>query len=340
MRKLLNTLYVTTPEAYLSKDGLNVVVSVKQKEIFRIPIVNIEGIVTFGYMGASPGLMKLCADNNVALSFLSPNGKFIGRFQGPIKGNVLLRTKQWDLAKDEQFALSISKLFIAGKIQNYRNILARFLRDNGNNEAVKDTVAQMKYCKLKALNVSDMDSLRGIEGDAASRYFDVFPQLILHQKGDFVFHGRNRRPPKDAVNAMLSFVYTLIASDMTAALETAGLDPYIGFLHTLRPGRASLALDTVEELRAYLGDRLVLSLINRKQVCIKDFIHQGEDGVVMTDNGRKIILSAWQSRKKETIIHPYLGEKIPIGLLPYVQAMLLARYLRGEIDNYPVFLIS
>lgn len=340
MRKLLNTLYVTTPEAYLSKDGLNVVVSVKQKEIFRIPVVNIEGIVTFGYMGASPGLMKLCADNSVALSFLSPNGKFIGRFQGPIKGNVLLRTKQWDWAKDEQFALSISKLFIAGKIQNYRNILARFLRDNGNNEAVKDTVAQMKYCKLKALSVSDMDSLRGIEGDAASRYFDVFPQLILHQKGDFVFHGRNRRPPKDAVNAMLSFVYTLIASDMTAALETVGLDPYIGFLHTLRPGRTSLALDMMEELRAYLGDRLVLSLINRKQVCIKDFIHQGEDGVVMTDNGRKIILSAWQSRKKETIIHPYLGEKIPIGLLPYVQAMLLARYLRGEIDNYPVFLIS
>ncbi len=340
MRKLLNTLYVTTPEAYLSKDGLNVVVSVKQKEIFRIPVVNIEAIVTFGYMGASPGLMKLCADYNVALSFLSPNGKFIGRFQGPIKGNVLLRTKQWDLAKDGQFALSISKLFIAGKIQNYRNILARFLRDNGNNEAVKDTVAQMKYCKLKALNASDMDSLRGIEGDADNRYFEVFPQLILHQKGDFIFHGRNRRPPKDAVNAMLSFVYTLIASDVTAALETLGLDPYIGFLHTLRPGRTSLALDMMEELRAYLGDRLVLSLINRKQVCIKDFIHQGEDGVVMTDNGRKIILSVWQSRKKETIIHPYLGEKIPIGLLPYVQAMLFARHLRGDIDNYPVFLIS
>lgn len=340
MRKLLNTLYVTTPEAYLSKDGLNVVVSVKQKEIFRIPVVNIEGIVTFGYMGASPGLMKLCADNNVALSFLSPNGKFIGRLQGPIKGNVLLRTKQWNLAKDEQFALSISKLFIAGKIQNYRNILARFLRDNGNNEAVKDTVAQMKYCKLKALNASDMDFLRGIEGDAANRYFDVFPQLILHQKGDFVFHGRNRRPPKDAVNAMLSFIYTLIASDMTAALETVGLDPYIGFLHTLRPGRTSLSLDMMEELRAYLGDRLVLSLINRKQVCIKDFVHQGEDGVTMTDNGRKIILSAWQSRKKETIIHPYLGEKIPIGLLPYAQAMLLARFFRGDIDNYPVFLIS
>lgn len=340
MRKLLNTLYVTTPDAYLSKDGLNVVVSVNQKEIFRIPIVNIEGIVTFGYMGASPGLMKLCADNNVSLSFLSPHGKFIGRFQGPIKGNVLLRTKQWDCAKDEQFALSVSKLFIAGKIQNYRNILSRFLRDNGDNDAVKEVVAQLKYCKQKTLNSSDMDYLRGVEGDAANRYFNVFPQLILHQKKEFVFTGRNRRPPKDAVNAMLSFVYTLISSDMTSALETVGLDPYIGFLHTLRPGRASLALDMMEELRAYLGDRLVLSLINRKQLSINDFIRQGEDGVVMTDNGRKTILTAWQNRKKETFVHPYLGEKIPIGLLPYVQAMLFARFVRGDLDNYPVFLIS
>lgn len=340
MKKLLNTLYVTTPESYLSKDGLNVVISVNQKEIFRIPIVNIEGIVTFGYMGASPGLMKLCAEYNVSLCFLSPHGKFIGRFQGPIKGNVLLRTKQWDFTKNEKFALEVSKLFIAGKIQNYRNILARFLRDNGNNEKVKEVVGQLKYCKQKALASADLDSLRGVEGDAANRYFEVFSQLILHQKDDFIFTGRNRRPPKDAVNALLSFVYTLIASDMASALETVGLDPYIGFLHTLRPGRASLALDMMEELRAYLGDRLILSLINRKQLTIRDFIRQGEDGVVMTDNGRKIILTAWQSRKKETIIHPYLGEKIPIGLLPYAQAMLFARFIRGDLDNYPVFLIS
>ena len=316
------------------------VISVNQKEIFRIPIVNIEGIVTFGYMGASPGLMKLCAEYNVSLCFLSPHGKFIGRFQGPIKGNVLLRTKQWDFSKNEKFALEVSKLFIAGKIQNYRNILARFLRDNGNNEKVREVVDQLKYCKQKALASADLDSLRGVEGDAANRYFEVFSQLILHQKDDFIFTGRNRRPPKDAVNALLSFVYTLIASDMASALETVGLDPYIGFLHTLRPGRASLALDMMEELRAYLGDRLILSLINRKQLTIRDFIRQGEDGVVMTDNGRKIILTAWQSRKKETIIHPYLGEKIPIGLLPYAQAMLFARFIRGDLDNYPVFLIS
>lgn len=340
MRKLLNTLYVTTPESYLSKEGLNVVVSVKQNEIFRIPIVNIEGIVTFGYMGASPGLMKLCAEYNVSLSFLSPQGKFIGRFQGPIKGNVLLRTKQWNLAKNEKFALEVSKLFIAGKIQNYRNILARFLRDNGNDDAVKETVAQLKHCKQKALASTDFDYLRGVEGDAANRYFEIFSKQILQQKDDFAFSGRNRRPPKDAINAMLSFVYTLIASDVISALETIGLDPYIGFLHTLRPGRASLALDMMEELRAYLGDRLVLSLINRRQLCIRDFIRQGEDSVVMTDNGRKIILTAWQNRKKETIIHPYLGERIPIGLLPYVQAMLFARFVRGDLDNYPVFLIS
>lgn len=340
MRKLLNTLYVTTPESYLSKDGLNVVISVNQKEIFRIPIVNIEGIVTFGYMGASPGLMKLCADYNVSLSFLSPHGKFIGRFQGPIKGNVLLRTKQWECAKDLQFALSVSKLFVAGKIQNYRNILLRFIRDNGDCMVIENAASHLKYCKQKALVAPDMDYLRGLEGDAANRYFDVFPYLILHQKNDFIFTGRNRRPPRDAINAMLSFVYTLIASDMSAALETVGLDPYIGFLHTLRPGRASLALDMMEELRAYLGDRLVLSLINRKQLNIKDFIQHGDNGIVMTDNARKIILTAWQSRKKEVISHPYLCEKIPIGLLPYAQAMLFARFIRGELDNYPVFLIS
>lgn len=340
MRKLLNTLYVTTPDAYLSKDGLNVVVSVKEKEIFRIPIINIEGIVTFGYIGASPGVMRLCADHNVSLSFLSPNGKFIGRFQGPIKGNVLLRTKQWELAQNQDFSLSISRLFVAGKIQNYRNILSRFIRDNGRNEAIESALNHLKYCKQTALNSPDMNHLRGIEGEAANRYFDIYSLLILHQRKDFEFHGRNRRPPKDAVNAMLSFVYTLISSEMNSALETVGLDPYIGFMHTLRPGRASLALDMMEELRAYLGDRLVLSLINRKQITIKDFTIQGEDQIVMSDEGRKIILSAWQNRKKELITHPYLGEKISIGLLPHVQAMLLARYVRGDIDNYPVFLIS
>lgn len=339
MRKLLNTLYVTTPDAYLCKDGLNVVITVKQTEIFRIPIVNIEGIVTFGYMGASPGLMLLCSEYNVSLTFLSPSGKYIGKFQGPIKGNVLLRTKQWNMTVDKHVALAVARIFIAGKIQNYRSILARYIRDNGNVDSVANAIEYLKRCKQRVFSAPDMDQVRGIEGDAANHYFDVFPHLILHQKDDFPFAGRNRRPPKDAVNAMLSFVYTLISSDVVAALETVGLDPYIGFLHTLRPGRPSLALDMMEELRAYLGDRLVLSLINRQQVTNTDFIPQGES-VVMTDNCKKQILSAWQNRKKEIITHPYLREKIPIGLLAYVQAMLLARYLRGDLDNYPVFLIN
>jgi CRISP-associated protein Cas1 len=340
MRILLNTLYVTTPEAYLSKDGLNVVVSVKQQEVFRIPIHNLEQIVTFGYMGASPGLMKLCADNNVGLTFLSPNGRYISRSQGPTRGNVLLRKAQYVNSDNVNYALHLSKLFIAAKLQNYRNILRRFVRDNGENQYVENAAEQLQRCKTRVLNANSIDSVRGIEGEAATDYFAVFQNLILHQKEDFVFKGRNRRPPKDAVNAMLSFVYTLIANDMIAALETVGLDPYVGFLHQLRPGRASLALDMMEEFRAYLGDRLVLSLVNRKQITIKEFIQQGEESIVMTDNGRKAILSAWQSRKKEIIVHPYLNEKVSVGLLPYIQAMMMARFIRKDIDDYPVFLIK
>lgn len=340
MRILLNTLYVTTQEAYLSKDGLNVVISVKQKEIFRIPIHNIEQIVTFGYMGASPGLMKLCADNNVSLTFLSPQGRYISRSQGPTRGNVLLRKTQYKNCDDPDYALHLSKLFIGGKIQNYRNILRRFVRDNGSDEAIEKVAEELLRCKRRVQNADSIDSVRGIEGEAATYYFGVFSRLLLNQKEDFVFEGRNRRPPKDAINAMLSFIYTLICNDMTSALETVGLDPYVGFMHALRPGRASLSLDIMEELRAYLGDRLVLSLINRKQITIRDFIKQGDEGIVMTDSGRKTILAAWQNRKKEQITHPYLNEKVSIGLLPYIQAMLLARFIRKDIDDYPVFLIK
>ena len=339
MKKLLNILYVTTPESYLSKDGENVVVSVKQEERFRIPIINLEGIVTFGYMGASPGLMKLCADNGVSLSFLSPNGRFIGRLQGPVHGNVLLRKTQYQINDDNKRSLHFAQLFVAGKIQNYRTILQRFIRDNGDSIQIAGTIKSLEKSKQWALNANDVPSLIGVEGDAANSYFEVFPMLLLHQKDGFPFHGRNRRPPKDAVNAMLSFVYALLANETAAALETVGLDPYVGFLHSLRPGRTSLALDLMEELRAYLGDRLVLSLINRKQVSPNDFITQGESGVIMTDNCRKTVLTAWQNRKKETIVHPYLEEKIAIGLLPYVQALLLARTIRGDLDDYPVFLI-
>ena len=335
---MLNTLYVTTPEAYLSKDGLNVVVSVKQQEMFRIPVFNIEGIVTFGYMGVSPGLMRLCSDNSISLSFLSPQGRFIGRLQGGTKGNVLLRKKQYQLADDENVSLHISKIIVAAKIQNYRNVLRRYIRDYGENENINIAVKGMDMDKRYALKAPDKSVLRGLEGDAANKYFSVFNNLILSNK-EFVFSGRNRRPPKDSINAMLSFVYTLLANECAAALETVGLDPYIGFMHTLRPGRQSLALDIMEEFRAYLGDRLVLTLINRKQVTQKDFVKQGDESVLMTENCRNLIIKSWQDRKKEEIMHPYLKEKIPIGLLPYAQAMLLARYLREDLDDYPVFLI-
>lgn len=340
MRKLLNTLYITTPESYLSKDGMNAVVSINQQEVFRIPIINIEGIVTFGYMGASPGLMKLCTDNNVSLTFLSPNGRFISRIQGLTRGNVLLRKKQYQLSEQDHWTLHVAQVMIAGKIQNYRNILRRFIRDYGDNPKVELAAKALEGFKRDVLRTSDTLSLMGVEGMAANKYFEVFPLLMTQQRDSFPFSGRNRRPPKDAVNAMLSLAYTLITNDITAALETVGLDPYVGFLHKLRPGRASLALDLTEELRAYLGDRFVLSLINRRQISPNDFLHQGELGVTLSDKGRRTFLTAWQNRKKESLEHPYLNEKIPVGLIPHAQAMLMARYVRGEIDDYPVFLIK
>lgn len=338
MRKLLNTLYVTTPESYLSKDGENIVISVKQQEVFRIPVINVESIVTFGYMGASPGLMKLCSDNGIGLTFLSPSGRFISRVQGPVHGNVLLRKAQYNIADDNEASTDIARILVAGKIQNYRNVLRRYQRDYGPNDTVESAVREMDRAKYNILQASTKDVIRGLEGEAASSYFSVFSHLIINQQSDFPFNGRNRRPPKDAVNAMLSLSYTLLTNDITSALETVGLDPYVGFFHTLRPGRTSLALDMVEELRAYLGDRFVLSLINRRQITASDFLYQGEKGVVLTENGRKTFLTAWQMRKKEMVTHPFLQEKTPIGLIPYVQSMLMARFLRGDLDNYPVFL--
>jgi CRISPR-associated protein Cas1 len=340
MRKLLNTLYVTTPNAYLSKDGLNLVISVEQKEIFRIPVVNIESVVYFGYLGISPGAIKLCGDYHISIVFLTPGGRYISRIQPPTQGNVLLRLGQYQQSQDEAFALSISRNIIAAKIQNYRNILRRFIRDNGPDSEVEQAAAYLDRCKQYALQAVDAATLRGREGEAAGAYFSVLGRMILQQQADFPFQGRNRRPPRDAVNALLSFAYTLIANDYTAALETVGLDPYVGFFHTLRPGRASLALDLMEEVRAYLGDRFVLSLINRRQLSRHDFKLLEEEAVVLTDEGRRTFLQAWQSRKKEEIRHPYIDEKIPVGLLPYVQAQLLARYVRGDLDGYPVFLIQ
>lgn len=340
MKKLLNTLYVTQPNAYLYKDGGSVVISVDQKDVFRIPIINIEAIVTFGYAGCSPGLMKLCADSGVSLSFFTPNGQFIARIQGGIKGNIVLRHKQHLISSELGTTLSIARIIIAAKIHNYRSILMRYVRDYEGNEFVEKAISSLVKLQKKALEAPDKDNLRGIEGFASSTYFEVFPYLITQQKDYFVFEGRNRRPPKDAVNALLSFSYTILANEITSALESVGLDPYIGVFHALRPGRASLSLDVMEEFRAYLCDRFVLSLINRKQLQPGDFNSQGTYGIIMTDNGRKKVLSAWQTRKREEIIHPYLKEKVKIGLLPYIQAVMMARKFRGEIETYPPFLIK
>jgi len=341
MRKLLNTLYVTTPGAYLSKDGENIVIKVDNQERFRIPIHNIEGIVCFGFMGASPSLMALCAERNISLSFLSENGYFLGRVTGPVSGNVLLRRKQYRLADDDRFSSSISNYFIAGKIANCKTVLQRALRDHPdetNKISLEQAIHTLGVKQKQALKCTDNSILRGIEGEAAYTYFGVFNHLIIAQKADFYFSGRNRRPPMDNVNALLSFIYTLLVHEVRSALESVGIDPCVGFLHTDRPGRQSLALDMMEEFRPYLADRLVLSLINRKQIDSKGFESREAGGIVMNDITRKDILTAWQKRKQEEIMHPFLQVMVPIGLLPYCQALLLARYIRGDIDNYPVFL--
>lgn len=342
MRKLLNTLYVMTPNAYLQKDGENVVVRVEQEETFRIPIHNIEGIVSFSYLGASPGLMKLCVEHGVKLSFHSPNGAYIGSVVGETRGNVLLRRTQYRLADDELASAHIAAVFIAGKIANHRAVLARFCRDHRPEDRVhqelREVIDQLKATQSTLPQHQDRASVMGAEGHAAQLYWSVFGYLLLNS--GFSFSGRSKRPPKDMVNALLSFFYTILSHDVKSALESVGLDPYVGFLHVDRPGRAGLALDLMEEMRAYLVDRFVLSIINKRQVEPKDFVVQGENGIVLTTDARKSLLALWQKRKRDCITHPYLKESIPLGLLPYVQAMLLARYLRGDIDDYPVFLMQ
>lgn len=344
MRKLLNTLYVTNPDIYLTKDGENVVARLNQQEVMRVPVLNLEGIVCFSYAGASPRLMAMCAERNIGMCFLTPNGSFLARVSGKTQGNVPLRRAQYRFADDEQWSLSLSRNIIAAKLFNSRKVLDRFRRDHpqliSNPDNYQLTSALLDTDRHNALAAQSIDYLRGLEGDAANAYFSLFNTMITSREPVFAFHGRNRRPPKDPVNCLLSFAYTLLAHEVQSALETVGLDPYVGFMHTDRPGRASLALDLMEEFRAYLADRLVLSLINRAQVMPADFIENGQDNVIMTDNCKKTVIAAWQKRKKDTLVHPYLQESVPIGLLPYIQAMLLARYIRGNLDGYPVFLIQ
>ena len=341
MKKLLNTLYVTSENSYLSLDGENIVVFEDKKEVGRLPLHNLEGIVSFGYRGTSPALMGACADRNISLCYVPPQGKFLARVTGKIKGNVILRQQQYESSRDKEISLSIAKNCITGKIYNARWVLERAVRDHSlqiNTDQVKTASVHLKQSLEHIRNSQSKEQLRGYEGEAASIYFGVFNELILQQKKDFVFCGRNKRPPLDNINAMLSFVYTLLTNQIASALECVGLDPYIGYLHTERPGRVSLALDLIEELRAPLADRFVLSLINKKVITRKNFKTKENGAVIMDDEARKRLLTEWQNRKKETITHPFLKEKIEWGMVPYVQAMLLARYLRGDLDGYPVFL--
>lgn len=341
MKKLLNTLYVTSENNYLSLDGENIVVLDFDKEVGRVPLHNLEGIVSFGYRGTSPALMGACAERNISLSYLTPNGKFLAHVTGRIKGNVLLRKKQYEVSVDEVKSLEISRNCIIGKVYNARWVLERATRDHVMQidvDKVKNASGLLKNSLTMIQECDSIEQLRGYEGEAASVYFRVFDEMILQQKKDFSFQGRNKRPPIDNVNAMLSFVYTMLTNHIVGALECVGLDPYVGVMHTDRPGRVSLALDLIEELRSVLADRFVLSLINKKIVQKKDFQKRENGAVLMSDDARRMILTEWQNKKKETLTHPYLKEKIEWGMVPYVQAMLLARYLRGDLDAYPPFL--
>lgn len=340
MRTLLNTLYVTNPDAYVSRDGENVVIKINSTEALRRPIHILENIICFNYVGISPGIMKLCVDNNVGVSFVNEYGRFMARVSGKVNGNVLLRRTQYRYADNIERSLEISKNCITGKLVNCRNVVSRSIRDHGDivdSTKMKVTLDKLLISLENVKNSINIDELRGIEGEAARNYFSIFDNFILSQKDNFYFNERSKRPPMDNLNALLSFAYTLLTNDMQSALETVGLDPYVGFMHTDRPGRVSLALDMIEELRPYIAERFVISLINKKQISPKGFIEKESGGIIMDKDSKTIFLTAWQKRKQEVITHPFLNEKVEIGLIPYVQAMLLARYLRNDIDSYPPF---
>lgn len=341
MKRLLNTLYVTQPDVYLSLDGDNVVLTKEQERLGRFPLHNLESIVAFGYTGASPALMGYCAERNIAIVFLTMNGRFSARVIGMSKGNVVLRKKQYLLSEDRLVSARIARNFILGKIYNHKWMIERATRDHPlrlDMEQFKAVSQQLSAIMTEIRSCDDLDRLRGLEGQAAVEYNKVFDQLILQQKEDFYFHSRSRRPPLDNVNALLSLAYTLLAHDVTSALEGVGLDAYVGFLHRDRPGRASLALDLMEELRGVYADRFVLTLINKKAVTKDDFVKKENGAVIMKEEARKTFLTAWQQKKQEKMTHPYLGESMTWGLVPHVQSLLFARFMRNDLDEYPPFL--
>ena len=341
MRHLLNTLFVLTEDSYLALDGENVLVLREEETLGRFPLHALENILYFGYKGASPALMGACAKGETGLCFFSPNGRFLARVCGETRGNVLLRKKQYAVSENETESCLIARNMIAGKLTNARWVLERATRDHAMRVdvgALKSASAAMAEAARLSQETEQPDTLRGIEGQAASRYFDVFDELILQSKQDFYFRTRSRRPPLDNVNALLSFAYAILSHDCASALEGVGLDPYVGFLHGDRPGRVSLALDLMEELRPCFADRFVLSCVNNRILRSEHFEKSESGAVALTDIGRRAFLTAYQEKKREEITHPFLDEKLPWGLVPHVQALLLARYLRGDLDAYPPFL--
>ena len=339
MKKLLNTLYVTNSAAYVCKEDDALVVRVDGEKALQLPFHLLEGIVMFGYLGCSPAVLGTCAEQGITLSFLDGAGRFLARVEGPVSGNVLLRRAQYRVSDDPDAALHLAQRFVAAKVRNSRTVLQRCRRDypDDADSALDEAIAAMKAHEIGAFSTAEADTLRGVEGDAAHRYFAVFDRLLRAGDG-FSFAGRTRRPPRDPVNALLSFFYSLLAREVASACETVGLDPQVGFFHRDRPGRASLALDVMEELRAWYVDRFAVSLINRRQVSEADFKTGEASGVVLGDAARKNALGLWQQRKQEQVMHPFLKEKVPVGLVPFLQVQLLARYLRGDLPDYPAFI--
>ena len=340
MKKLLNTLYVQSQGSYLRQEGETIVVERERNVVARIPIHTLSGIVCFGNVLCSPVLLGLCGERGVHVSFLSEHGRFLARVAGPVAGNVLLRATQVRTMDNPQHACELASSFVAGKILNARTLLQLRIRDHGNEARCESVVSELAMLVKRLRSATTTDEVRGVEGNAAALYFDAFNTLLVAQKDEFSISCRMRRPHLDPLNALLSFHYTLLAHDCTGALESVGLDPQLGFLHAMRPGRDSLALDLMEEFRAPLADRAALSLVNLRQLSPKDFRTTESGAVEMSEEACKTVLLAWQKKKQETILHPFLGEKVEVGLLPYVQALLLARHLRGDLDAYPPFLLK
>ncbi|HKM34251.1 MAG TPA: type I-C CRISPR-associated endonuclease Cas1c [Lachnospiraceae bacterium] len=341
MRKLLNTLFILSEDGYLTVDGDNIVILSGKETLGRFPLHTLENIISFTYKGGTPALMGACAERDIGLAFFSPNGKFLARIHGKTYGNVLLRKEQYRISDDEQRSCSYAKNMILGKVYNCRWSLERTVRDNGFRvelEKIKSVSNELQESLKKIRGSNSLDNLRGLEGQLASQYFSVFDELIINQKEDFTFTTRNRRPPLDKINAILSFAYTILANECANALEGVGLDAYVGFMHRDRPGRQSLALDLMEELRGIMAERFVLTLINTRVIQSNDFVEQSDGAVLLNEKGRKQFFTSWQNHKKEKIIHPYLQEKTEWGLVPHIQALLLARTIRGDLQEYPPFL--